>query len=299
MSIATRAGLGTRGWGSRRGLRLCCRRARGAGAGPSGRGPPIGQVQARCDRPHLSFASAATLQLVQRQKDAELARLILEESGYTAALQAERSAESAGRLHHTRTVTGIDPTASVLAVAKAHQRSDPAISPPKLTYLHTAIEDLPVPPESTPDSSDPSSGETGTRKKADILTLFEVLEHIDHPSSFLRSCIPHLAPGGWLIGSTIARSPLSFLTTKLIAEAPVVGVVPPGTHDWNKYINPEELARWFEKRNHSEKGSEAGRDERWGEMKTQGVIYLPGLGWKMTDGTEGWGNYFFGVQRLE
>lgn len=92
-----------------------------------------------------------------------------------------------------------------------------------------------------------------------------------------------------MIGSTIARSPLSFLTTKVIAEAPLIGVVPPGTHDWNKYINPSELAEWFEK---------DGRAGRWAPMKTQGVIYLPGLGWKMVDGSEGYGNYFFGVQKL-
>jgi polyprenyldihydroxybenzoate methyltransferase / 3-demethylubiquinol 3-O-methyltransferase len=189
-------------------------------------------------------------------------------------------AESAARLSHTSTVTAIDPTPSVLAVAKAHQRTDPALAEPKLTYLNKAIEDLPIPDE--------------VDDKADILTLFEVLEHIDHPSTFLQSCIPHLAPGGWIIGSTIARSPLSFLTTKIIAEAPVVGVVPRGTHDWNKYINPEELKGWFDKR-----GATRSTEEKWGQLRTQGVVYLPGWGWKMVDGTEGLGNYFFGVQRLD
>ncbi len=48
-------------------------------------------------------------------------------------------AESAARLPNTHTVTAIDPTPSVLAVAKEHQRNDPALSPPKLNYLNTAI----------------------------------------------------------------------------------------------------------------------------------------------------------------
>ncbi len=188
-------------------------------------------------------------------------------------------AESAARLPSTHTVTAIDPTASVLAVAKEHQRNDPALSPPKLNYLNTAIEDLPLP--------------ASNKDKVDIITLFEVLEHIDHPSTFLGLCIPHLKRGGWIIGSTIARSPLSFLTTKLIAEAPLLGVVPRGTHDWNKYINPDELEGWFEKRSR-----QRDHEERWGNMKKQGVVYLPGLGWKMVPFSEGFGNYFFGVQRL-
>ncbi|ERF68449.1 hypothetical protein EPUS_03767 [Endocarpon pusillum Z07020] len=153
----------------------------------------------------------------------------------------------------------IDPTPSVLAVAKEHQRHDPALSPPKLNYLNTAIEDLSVP--------------VSDDEKVDIITLFEVLEHIDRPATFLGSCIPHLKRGGWII-------------------APLIGVVPPGTHDWNKYINPDELEAWFEKRSR-----QAPREERWGSMIKQGVVYVPGLGWKMIPFSDGWGNYFFGVQR--
>jgi polyprenyldihydroxybenzoate methyltransferase / 3-demethylubiquinol 3-O-methyltransferase len=186
---------------------------------------------------------------------------------------------SAARLPSTEFITAIDPTPSLIAIAKAHQRTDPALSEPKLRYLNCAVEGLPL----------PSSTEGASEPAADIITLFEVLEHIDSPSEFLQTTIQHLKPGGWLIGSTIARTPLSFITTKLIAEAPLIGVVPRGTHDWNKYINPNELADWFEK---------DGGGGRWASIKTQGVVYLPGLGWKMVDGSEGYGNYFFGVQKL-
>ena len=188
---------------------------------------------------------------------------------------------SAARLPSTDSVTAIDPTPSVIAVAKAHQRADPALSEPKLHYLNCAIEDLPRPPS---EDHEPEPATT-----TDIITLFEVLEHIDSPAQFLQTTTAHLKPGGWLIGSTIARSPLSFLTTKVIAEAPLIGVVPRGTHNWNKYINPDELSNWFEK---------DGGGVHWGPMKTQGVIYLPALGWKMADGSEAFGNYFFGVQRI-
>jgi polyprenyldihydroxybenzoate methyltransferase / 3-demethylubiquinol 3-O-methyltransferase len=189
-------------------------------------------------------------------------------------------ASSAARLRSTKSVIAIDPTPSIVAVAKAHQRSDPALSEPKLRYLNCAIEDLPLPS---------LAPENASESAADIITLFEVLEHINSPSQFLRNTIQHLKPGGWLIGSTIARSPLSFLTTKLIAEAPLIGVVPRGTHDWDKYINPSELAEWFE---------EDGGGRRWASTRMQGMIYLPGVGWKMVDSSEGYGNYFFGVRNL-
>jgi ubiquinone biosynthesis O-methyltransferase len=180
-------------------------------------------------------------------------------------------ATSAARLPSTSTVTAIDPTPECIAVAEQKQRSDPALQSPRLSYLNCAIEDLPQ-----------SVGQV------DIVTLFEVVEHISIPSTFLAECIKHLKPGGWVIGSTIARSPMSFLTTKVIAEAPVVGIVPRGTHDWNKYINPQELREWFETK----------AEGQWANFQTQGVVYVPMLGWKTVAGSEGWGNYFFAAQKI-
>jgi polyprenyldihydroxybenzoate methyltransferase / 3-demethylubiquinol 3-O-methyltransferase len=180
-------------------------------------------------------------------------------------------ATSAARLRATSTVTAIDPTPECIAVAQQKQRSDPALQSPKLSYLNCAIENLPA-----------SVG------AVDIVTLFEVVEHISVPSTFLTECIKHLKPGGWVIGSTIARSPMSFLTTKVIAEAPVIGIVPRGTHDWNKYINPQELRQWFE----------AKAEGQWANFQTQGVVYVPMLGWKTVAGSEGWGNYFFAAQKI-
>ena len=79
---------------------------------------------------------------------------------------------------------------------------------------------------------------------------------------------------------------MSWMTTKVVAED-VVGLVPRGTHDWEKYVNEEELRVWFAKQ------------EGWGTMglMCQGVLYVPGFGWRMVEGGERWGNYFFGVRR--
>lgn len=184
-------------------------------------------------------------------------------------------AESAARLANTESVTAIDPTPEVIAVAKAHRRQDPLLlQRGLLDYQNIAIEDLPIP-------SSPSKG-------CDILTLFEVIEHINKPSPFLQNCLKHIKPGGWLIGSTIARTNTSWFTTKLVAED-LLRLVPRGTHDWNQYIQPHELRSWARSQSKLDVSSDG-----W---QVVGVVYVPGLGWKEVQGSEDWGNYFFGIRR--
>ncbi len=86
--------------------------------------------------------------------------------------------------------------------------------------------------------------------------------------------------------STIARTWASWLTTKVVAED-IARIVPRGTHDWEKYINEEELRGHFLK----ERG--------WNSPRVMGVVYVPGLGWKEVAGSEKVGNYFFGIRKDE
>jgi ubiquinone biosynthesis O-methyltransferase len=183
-------------------------------------------------------------------------------------------AESAARLPHTESVTAIDPTPEVLKIAEAHKRRDPTLmAPGKLTYVNTSIEHL----------ARPATPEEGY----DVVSVFEVLEHVSAPGPFLEEVMQHVKPGGWLVLSTISRTWTSWLVTNVIAED-VLGIVPKGTHEWSKYVNESELRDWFKMK------------DGWGAnggMKTMGVMYVPGLGWKEVPGGEGWGNYFFGVRR--
>ncbi|RMD40021.1 hypothetical protein DV735_g5092, partial [Chaetothyriales sp. CBS 134920] len=182
---------------------------------------------------------------------------------------------SAALLPATKSVTGIDPTGACIDAARAHARTDPALQDGgKLRF--------------NPD---------GVFPPVDIITVFEVVEHVTSPASFLRSAAAHLKPGGWLIGSTISRHPLSYITTKLLGEAPLIGFVPQGTHDWNKYINPEELRQFFDTDAATEEDGPLGGEGRWENFHVQGVVYVPGLGWREVTGSESVGNYFFGVQK--
>ncbi|KKY25862.1 putative 3-demethylubiquinone-9 3-o-methyltransferase [Diplodia seriata] len=179
-------------------------------------------------------------------------------------------AESAARQSTTTSVLGIDPTPEVLAVADAHKRQDPLLMEGgRLTYKNIAIEQLPLDGESF-----------------DVVSCFEVVEHVATPAEFLRQLMAHVRPGGWLVGSTIARTWTSWATT-IVAAEDILGIVPKGTHDWNKYINEDELRRWF--------ATQTG----WEYPRTMGVMYLPGLGWKEVPGSENYGNYFFAVRKSE
>jgi len=180
-------------------------------------------------------------------------------------------AESAARLSSTGSVTAIDPSPAVLAIAKGHARRDPGLLG-KLNYLNTSIEGLTLPKSS--------------KEQYDVLSLFEVIEHITHPAEFLDKCTHFVKPGGWIVMSTIARTWMSWLTTKVVAED-IVGIVPRGTHDWEKYINEDELRGHFL------------RERGWNSPRVMGVIYVPGLGWREVTGSEKVGNYFFGIRRDE
>ncbi len=73
----------------------------------------------------------------------------------------------------------------------------------------------------------------------DLVTAMEVIEHVADPQAFVSALARRLAPGGLMILSTPNKTALSRLVTIGFAEA--VGVVPKGTHDFDKFIGPDEL----------------------------------------------------------
>ncbi|MEJ7933193.1 bifunctional 2-polyprenyl-6-hydroxyphenol methylase/3-demethylubiquinol 3-O-methyltransferase UbiG [Sphingobium sp. AN558] len=113
-------------------------------------------------------------------------------------------------------VTGLDAAPENIAAARAH--AQPQGLP--IDYRATPVEQL---------------DEAGF----DLVTSMEVIEHVADPAAFVRALAARLAPDGLMILSTPNRTPLSRLAMITIGES--VGGIPPGTHDWGKFVTPEEL----------------------------------------------------------
>lgn len=74
----------------------------------------------------------------------------------------------------------------------------------------------------------------------DVVLNMEVIEHVADPATFLRDTAALLAPGGVMIVATLNRTLKALVTAKLGAEY-VLRWLPAGTHDWSKFLKPEEI----------------------------------------------------------
>ncbi len=116
-------------------------------------------------------------------------------------------------------VVGADAAARNIPVAQVHA----AQSGLKIDYRHTTAEDL------------AAAGE-----RFDAVLNMEVVEHVADPLAYLTACQGLLKPGGLMICSTMNRNPKSFLMAIVGAEW-VMRWLPKGTHDWAKFLTPDEL----------------------------------------------------------
>ena len=117
------------------------------------------------------------------------------------------------------TVVGADAAERNIPVAQVHA----AQSGLTIDYRHTAAEDL------------AAAGE-----RFDVVLNMEVVEHVSDPQAFLTACHDLLNPGGLMICSTLNRNPKSYAMAIFGAEV-VMRWLPRGTHDWAKFITPDEL----------------------------------------------------------
>jgi 2-polyprenyl-6-hydroxyphenyl methylase/3-demethylubiquinone-9 3-methyltransferase len=77
----------------------------------------------------------------------------------------------------------------------------------------------------------------------DVVTCLEMLEHVPEPAATLGALARLVRPGGHVVCSTLDRGPKSFLLGIVAAEY-VLRLLPPGTHEYARFIRPSELARF-------------------------------------------------------
>ncbi len=80
-------------------------------------------------------------------------------------------------------------------------------------------------------------------EKFDVITCLEMLEHVPDPSSIVKACSKLVKPSGQVFFSTINRNIKSYLFAIIGAEY-ILKLLPKGTHDWNKFIQPSEIDEW-------------------------------------------------------
>jgi 2-polyprenyl-6-hydroxyphenyl methylase/3-demethylubiquinone-9 3-methyltransferase len=121
-------------------------------------------------------------------------------------------------------VTAIDMAEKPLMVARLHQME----SGLEIDYQRRSAESLAA----------EHAGEF------DVVCCLEMLEHVPDPVSVVEACVALARPGGRLFFSTINRSPLAWGTAIVGAEY-VLGLLPRGTHRYDRLIRPSELGGWL------------------------------------------------------
>jgi 2-polyprenyl-6-hydroxyphenyl methylase/3-demethylubiquinone-9 3-methyltransferase len=145
-------------------------------------------------------------------------------------------------------VTGIDASEKNINVANLHSKK----SGLKINYLNTSPENL------------------NNFEKYDVILNLEIVEHVDNVNLYIKSCYKLLKKGGLMFTATLNRSFLSYIKAIIGAEY-ILRWLPIGTHDWNKFIKPEELEKYLSK-------------EKFSTMDIKGLNFNPFIKkWKKSE----------------
>ncbi|XP_038617118.1 ubiquinone biosynthesis O-methyltransferase, mitochondrial [Tachyglossus aculeatus] len=120
-------------------------------------------------------------------------------------------------------VTGIDPLEDSVKTAQQHKRCDPVLDQ-QIQYRACSVEEI----------------AEESAEAFDAVVASEVVEHVGDLETFIKCCHRVLKPGGSLFITTMNKTPLSYVLGIVFAEQ-IAGIVPKGTHDWEKFVSPEEL----------------------------------------------------------
>lgn len=120
-------------------------------------------------------------------------------------------------------VTGIDMAQKALTVAKLHAMEAGI----ELDYQNMSAEEHAA----------------SHASEYDVVTCLELIEHVPDPASLINAATHMVKPGGRVFVSTINRNPKAYAIAVLGAEY-IMRLLPKGTHDYDKFIKPSELAHW-------------------------------------------------------
>ena len=119
-------------------------------------------------------------------------------------------------------VTGIDASEKNIKVASLHSKKNNL----KIRYLNKSPEQF------------------DEFEKFDIILNLEIVEHVEDVNLYIRSCYKLLKPNGIMFTATINRTFISYIKAIIGAEY-LLRWLPIGTHDWNKFLKPEELEKYL------------------------------------------------------
>ena len=125
-------------------------------------------------------------------------------------------------------VTGIDASEKNIKVASLHSKK----SNLKIKYINASPEKM------------------GEKEKFDIILNLEIVEHVDNIDLYIQSCKNLLKKNGLMFTATINRTLMSYVKAIIGAEY-ILRWLPIGTHDWNKFVKPEELQKKLDEKNFS------------------------------------------------
>ena len=162
--------------------------------------------------------------------------------GCGGGLISEHMARLGGR------VTGIDASEKNIKVAKIHAKKNEL----KINYLNKSPEEL------------------ENKDKFDIILNLEIVEHVDNVGLYIESCYNSLKKDGLMFTATLNRSFMSYLKAIIGAEY-IMRWLPIGTHDWNKFLKPEELEKQLQ-------------DKKFSMVEIKGLEFNPLLNkWKKSN----------------
>ena len=117
-------------------------------------------------------------------------------------------------------VTGIDASDKNIKIAKLHSKKNKL----KINYLCSSPEKLKI------------------EKKFDVILNMEIVEHVEDIDFFLKSCSKLLKKNGLMFVATINKTLKSYIFAIIGAEY-ILRWLPIGTHEWEKFVKPEDLKK--------------------------------------------------------